>query len=55
MQGATDKVSKEMIKEMIEMSNMKKQARLRTEREPKISYMLENRYETFSEIFRSTL
>ena len=42
----TDSKSKQVINEMIEKSNMKKEARLRAEREPKIRHVLENSQES---------
>ena len=45
MQVATDEASKQMIEDMMHNSHMKKQARLRAEREPKINHVLENRCE----------
>lgn len=43
---ADDKTSNEIIKEMIDKSNFKKEARLRAEREPKINHVLENSQES---------
>lgn len=42
----TDSKSKKVITEMIEKSNMKKEARLRAEREPRIQHVLENSQES---------
>ena len=42
----TDAKSKEVINEMIERSNMKKEERLRLEREPKIKHVLDNSQES---------
>jgi len=43
---SNDKTSKDVIKGMIEKSNMKKEVRLKTEREPKINHVLENSQES---------
>ena len=42
----TDSKSKQVINEMIEKSNMKKEGRLRAERDPKIRHVLENSQES---------
>jgi hypothetical protein len=42
----TDAQSKDVLREMIERSNMKKEARLRAEREPKIRHVLDNSQES---------
>jgi len=43
---SNDKTSKDVFKEMVEKSNMKKEVRLKNEREPKINHVLENSQES---------
>ena len=43
---SNDKTSKDVFKEMVEKSNMKKEVRLQNEREPKINHVLENSQES---------